>query len=152
MFRSAQIETCVSVWFGLFRTNLCVLVAQSGPTFCDPVDCCPPGSSVHGTSQAKTLEWATISFSRAFSWPRDWSQVSWMQVDSLPSESPGSPNLGLPCREKELCPSKYVGPTFGKPGNTYLSLNSFIHLLERCFWVFTNARVCVASGSLSLIK
>ena len=32
-------------------------------SFCDPVDCSPPGSSVHGISQARILEWVVISFS-----------------------------------------------------------------------------------------
>ena len=32
--------------------------------FCDPMDCSPPGSSVHEISQARTLEWVAISFSR----------------------------------------------------------------------------------------
>ena len=54
----------------------CVLVAQSCPTLWDPVDCGPPGSSVRGILQAKILEWAAISFSRRFSRPRDWIQVS----------------------------------------------------------------------------
>ena len=43
---------------------------------CDPMDCSPPGSSVHGVSQARRLEWVSISFSRASSWPRDWTWVS----------------------------------------------------------------------------
>ena len=46
-----------------------VLVAQSCPTLCDPVDCSPPGSSVHGTLQARTLEWGAIPFSRGSSQP-----------------------------------------------------------------------------------
>ena len=33
------------------------------PTFCDPMDCSPPGSSVHGILQAITLDWVAISFS-----------------------------------------------------------------------------------------
>ena len=41
-----------------------------------PVDCSPPGSSVHGILQARLLEWVAISFSRGSSWPRDWTQVS----------------------------------------------------------------------------
>jgi len=53
-----------------------VLVAQSCPTLCDPVDCSPPGSSVHGILQARILEWAAISFSRRPSRPRDRTQVS----------------------------------------------------------------------------
>ena len=50
--------------------------AQSCPTLCDPMDCNPPGSSVHGIFQAKILEWVAISFSRESSWPRDWTRVS----------------------------------------------------------------------------
>ena len=51
-------------------------VAQSCPTLCDPMDCSPPGSCVHGILQARILEWVAISFSRRSSWPRDWTQVS----------------------------------------------------------------------------
>ena len=51
-------------------------VAQSCPTLCDPVDCSPPGSSVHGILQARMLEWVAISFSRGSSWPGDQTQVS----------------------------------------------------------------------------
>ena len=48
-----------------------VLVAQSRPTLCDPMDCSPPGSSVYGILQARILEWAAISFSRRSSQPTD---------------------------------------------------------------------------------
>ena len=51
-------------------------VAQSCLTLCDPVDCSPPGSSVHGILQARILEWVAISFSRGSSRPRDRTQVS----------------------------------------------------------------------------
>ena len=59
--------------------RLCVwarMHAQSCPTLCDPMDCSRPGSSVHGISQARILEWVTISFSRGSSWPRDWTHAS----------------------------------------------------------------------------
>ena len=36
-----------------------------------PMDCSPPGPSVHGISQARILEWVDVSFSRGFSLPRD---------------------------------------------------------------------------------
>ena len=39
-------------------------VAQSCLTLCDPVDCSPPGSSIHGIHQARILEWVAVSFSR----------------------------------------------------------------------------------------
>ena len=48
-----------------------VLVAQSCRTLCDPMDCSPPGSSVHGILQARILEWADIPISRVSSQPRD---------------------------------------------------------------------------------
>ena len=38
-------------------------VAQSCPTPSDPMDCSPPGSSVHGIFQARVLEWGAIAFS-----------------------------------------------------------------------------------------
>ena len=38
-------------------------VAQSCPTLSDPMDCSPPGSSVHGSFQARVLEWGAIAFS-----------------------------------------------------------------------------------------
>ena len=41
-----------------------VLASQSGLTLCDAIDCGPPGSSVHGILQARTLDWVAISFSR----------------------------------------------------------------------------------------
>ena len=44
---------------------------QSRPALCNPMDCSPPGSSVHGILWATVLEWVTISFSRGSSWPRD---------------------------------------------------------------------------------
>ena len=62
----------------------CVLVAQSCPTLCDPIDCISPGSSVHGILQARVLEWVAIPFSRGSSRPRD--RIPALQADSLPSE------------------------------------------------------------------
>ena len=44
-----------------------VLVAESCSTLCNPMDHSPPGSSVHGISQARILEWAAISYSRGSS-------------------------------------------------------------------------------------
>ena len=41
-----------------------------------PMDCSPPGFSVHGIVQARILEWAALAFSRGSSQPRAWTQVS----------------------------------------------------------------------------
>ena len=51
-------------------------VAQSCLTLCNPLDCSPPGSSVHGMLQARILEWVAMPSSRGSSQPRDWTQVS----------------------------------------------------------------------------
>ena len=39
---------------------------QSCLTLCDPIDCSPPGSSVHGIFQARVLEWSAIAFSTSY--------------------------------------------------------------------------------------
>ena len=49
---------------------------------CNPKNCSPPGSSVHGILQARILEWVAISFSRGTSQPRNWT----LQADALPTE------------------------------------------------------------------
>ena len=66
-----------------------VLVSNHVQIFCDPTDHSPAGSSVHGTSQVRKLEWAVISFSRRSSWPRSNLQLLRAQVGSLPFEPPG---------------------------------------------------------------
>ena len=43
---------------------------------CNPMDCSPPGSSVHGISQARIQEWVAISFSRGSFQPRNWTHIS----------------------------------------------------------------------------
>ena len=51
-------------------------VAQSCPTLCEPMDCDPSGSSVHGILQARILEWVAMSSARRSSWARDRTQSS----------------------------------------------------------------------------
>ena len=46
------------------------------PPLCHPMDCSPPGSSVHGIFQARILEWVAISSSRGSSRPRDRNNIS----------------------------------------------------------------------------
>ena len=65
---------------------------QSCPTLCDPVDCSPPGSSAHGSLQARILEWVAISFPRGSSRPRNQTRVSALQANTLTSEPPGKPS------------------------------------------------------------
>ena len=78
-----------SVWRDLLNKNhivcvyVCVLVSQACLTLCDPMDCSPPGLSVHEILQARILEWVVIPFSRGSSWPRDQTRVSCISGRSL---------------------------------------------------------------------
>ena len=65
-------------------------VAQLCPALCDPMDCSPPGSSIHGILQARILEWVAISFPRGSSDPGIEPGSLALQADALTSEPPGS--------------------------------------------------------------
>ena len=59
--------------------KLCVCVCVCGSVMSDslqPIDCNPPGYSVHGILQARILEWVAIPFSKGSSQPRDRTWVS----------------------------------------------------------------------------
>ena len=72
-----------------------VLVAQSCPTLCNPMDCSLAGSSVHGISQTRILEWIAISFSRGSPGDLPYQRIEHrspaLQADSLLSEPPAKP-------------------------------------------------------------
>ena len=61
------------MWYFIqgWKCKVKVFVTQLCPTLCDPMDCSPPGSSVRGVLQARTLEWVAIPFARGSSQPRD---------------------------------------------------------------------------------
>ena len=68
--------------------HLKALVAQSCSTLCDPMNCSPPGSSVHGILQARILEWVAIPSSGDLPDPGIKPRSPTLQADSLPSEPP----------------------------------------------------------------
>ena len=59
-----QSETTAETTQRCKRTTVLVSLAQLCAILCDPTDCSPPGSSVHGILQTRTLEWVAISSSR----------------------------------------------------------------------------------------
>ena len=61
------------LWAGLMRPQI---ILQLCLTFCDPMDCSLPGSSVHGILQARTLEWVVISAFWGSPKPRAQTHVS----------------------------------------------------------------------------
>ena len=71
------------------QPKLLLLLSRFSPTPCDPIDSSPPGSSVPGILQARTLEWVAISFSNACMNAK--SPQSCLTVcDPMDSSPPGS--------------------------------------------------------------
>ena len=75
---------------------MCVLVTQAYLTLCDRMDCSLPDSSVHGTFQARILQWVAISFFRDLSDIRIKPRSPALQADSSLSEPPGKPQAPFP--------------------------------------------------------
>ena len=91
---------------------LCAKSLQSCPTFCNPKDCSPPGSSIHGILQVRILEWVAISFSRGCLPPRDQthiSKVSWISVQFSRSVVSDSLQPHGPQHARPPCPSPTPG-------------------------------------------
>ena len=70
-----QLYFCSVLWIvlGICTSVMTCVPAQSLQsclTLWDPMECNPPGSSVHGILQARILEWVAMPFSRGSSWPR----------------------------------------------------------------------------------
>ena len=68
-------------WFSSYALavsliGMCVQLLNHVQLFCNPMDCIPPGSSVHGISQARTPGWVAISLSRGSSQTRDQTHIS----------------------------------------------------------------------------
>ena len=108
------------------------LVAQSCPILCNPVDCSPPGSAVHGILQERILDWVAMLSSRGSSQPRGSNLglphcrrilyclshqespriLEWVAyLFSRGSSQPRGSNLGLPhCRQILYCLSHQESP------------------------------------------
>ena len=70
---------------------------QSCPTPCDPMDCSPPGFSIHGILQARTLEWVAISFSNAWKWKVKVKSLSrvWLLATPWTAAYQALPSMGF---------------------------------------------------------
>ena len=98
---------CVSVC-------LCVLLFYSQPTLCDPIDCSPAESSVHGILQARILEWVAMPFSRGSSCQGSnlhlLHLLHW-QAGFLPLAPPGKP-IWLTMDQKTLSEATKISDHF----------------------------------------
>ena len=90
-------------------------VAQSWPTLSDPMDCSPPGSSVHGIFQARVLEWGAIAFSGLIVQSRSifWDPMDCSPPGSVHGDSPGE-NTGKGCYAilQGIFPTQGLNPGF----------------------------------------
>ena len=86
------------------------VVTKSCLVFCDPMDCSPPGFSVHEILQAKTPEWLATPFSRGYSWPGIKPGSPTLQVVLYCLSHQGSPSL---TQVTLKVPRKYVLPPTG---------------------------------------
>ena len=70
---------------------------QSCPTLCDPMDCSPPGFSIHGILQARTLEWVAISFPNAWKWKEKVKSLScvWLLATPWTAAHQAPPSVGF---------------------------------------------------------
>ena len=77
----------LDLWLS-FNQFICAQSLQVRLTFCDPMHCSLPGSSIHGILQVRMLEWVATLYSRGSSWPRDQICISygrWVLYDYLES-------------------------------------------------------------------
>ena len=78
----------------MFPVLYTIVQAQSHVwLFGDPVNSSPPGSSIHGISQARILDQVTVSFSRGSSQPRDQTCVSWIAGWLFTAKPLGTPQF-----------------------------------------------------------
>ena len=76
---------------------------QSCPTLCDPIDGSPPGFTVPGILQARTLEWAVISFSSAWKWKGKVKSLSRVQLFATPWTAAHQAPLHMGFSRQEYC-------------------------------------------------
>ena len=84
----------LSWWIPIRHVYLMLLLLQC-LTLCDPMDSSLPGSSVHGISQPRILEWVAVSFFRISSWPKDRIHISFLAGKFFNTEPPGKPHVHL---------------------------------------------------------
>ena len=118
--------------------------AQSCLTLCDPTDCSPPVSSVHGISEARILEWVVIFSSRGSSRPRDWTHVSGIAGGVFTVEPLGKPCVCMYMLILECtCHEWQETVLYGKPFFHWMenewshSVSWLAHLwVRRYYWIF----------------
>ena len=114
---------------------MCVQVIKLCLTLCDSMDCNPSGSSVHGSLQARILEWVAIPSPGDLPQPGIEARSPATQVDSLPSEPPGKTfNLNYLLKSPLSKHSHIGGSTCEFWENTILSIK------KSCLFYFSESK------------
>ena len=100
--------------YGVLAAATAAKSLQSCPTLCDPIDGSPPGSSVHGILQARTLEWVAISSSSAWKWKVKVKSLSRVQLLATPwiAAYQAPPSMGF-SRQEYWSGVPLPSPTWG---------------------------------------
>ena len=108
---------------------------QSCPTLCDPVDGSPPGSTVPGILQARTLEWVAISFSNEWKWKVKVKSLSraWLLATPWTVAYQAPPSMGFSRQEY------WSGVPLPSPRLPWKSLNMLWVLLGSCSGAFSSS-------------
>ena len=110
---------------------------------CDPMDCSPPGSSVHGILQVRTLKWVATPSSKGSSQYRNWSCISYIIGRFFTTEPLGkSQRLYTPWKKKKTTTDELSG----------LMSTSLESVLEGEFRINNNEQIDWPSGFLLCLK
>ena len=101
-------QTVLHINLWLFLLFSCAVMSIF---FVTPMDSSLPGSSVHGISQARLLEWVSISFSRGSSWPRHQNSISYLAGGFFTTEKPAA---AAAAKSVQSCPT-LCNPIDGSP-------------------------------------
>ena len=130
------------------QNSVCSIV-QLYPTLGHPMDCGPPGSSVHGIFQARILEWAAISSSRRSSLPRDQIHISCIDRQILYHWAPWEAH-----QNSTKGKNKYASIHAWR--NTYRNnigfQLSFSNLIRCYFWIYHLDPVVILDETLRFIS
>ena len=122
---------------------LLLLLSHFWPTLCSPIDGSPPGSSVPGILQARTLEWVAISFSSAWKWKGKVKSLSCVRLWVTPwTAAYQAPSMGF-SRQEYWSGVPLPSPSVNlSPSKTYpIRVLPFRHK-DICSRMFTAAFVC----------
>ena len=133
----------MSLLFNMLSAAAAAKSLQSCPTLCNPIDGRPPGSSVSGILQARTLEWVAISFSNSWKWKVKVKSLSRVRPSATPwiAAYQAPPSMGFSRQE-------YWNEVPLPSPNNIVQFSS-IQLLS-CVWLFATSWTAAHQASLSM--